>query len=68
VQGKLLYALVVCALCLSMVLSWMCRVIALALVRDLSSSSDRALCLFSTFDRLLEFLLFVCFFQLFPFL
>jgi hypothetical protein len=32
----------------------------------LSSSSDLALCLFSTFDRLLEFLLVVSF--LFPFL
>jgi hypothetical protein len=30
VQGELLYALVVCALCLSMVLSRMCRVVALA--------------------------------------
>jgi hypothetical protein len=30
VQGELLYALVVCALCLSMVLSQMCRAVALA--------------------------------------
>jgi hypothetical protein len=30
VQGELLYALVVCALCLSMVLSRICRVVALA--------------------------------------
>jgi hypothetical protein len=30
VQGELLYALVVCALFLSMVLSRMCRVVALA--------------------------------------
>jgi hypothetical protein len=30
VQGELLYALVVCALCLSMVLSRMCRAVALA--------------------------------------
>jgi hypothetical protein len=28
--GEHLYALVVCALCLSMVLSWMCRAVALA--------------------------------------
>jgi hypothetical protein len=30
VQGELLYALVVCALCLSMVLSQMCRAVARA--------------------------------------
>jgi hypothetical protein len=30
VQGELLYALVVCALCLSIVLSRMCRVVTLA--------------------------------------
>jgi hypothetical protein len=30
VQGEFLYALVVCALCLSMVLSRMCQVVALA--------------------------------------
>jgi hypothetical protein len=67
VQGELLYALVVCALCLSIVLSQMCRAVALAEgVPDLSSSSDLALCLFPAFDRLLEFLLVVYF--LFPFL
>jgi hypothetical protein len=42
----------------------MCRVVALAYgVRDLSSSSDIALCLCLAFDRLLEFL-FVRFFSL----
>jgi hypothetical protein len=62
VQGEFLVALVVCALCLSMVLSRMCRAITLAQgVRDLSSSSDLALCLSLAFDRLLEFL-FICFF------
>jgi hypothetical protein len=56
------FGLVVCALCLSFVLSRMCRAVALASgVRDLSSSSDLALCLCLAFDRLLEFL-FVCFF------
>jgi hypothetical protein len=30
VQAEFLYALVVCALCLSIVLSWICRVVALA--------------------------------------
>jgi hypothetical protein len=54
---------VVCALCLIFVLSRMCRVVALAKgVRDLSSSSDLALCLCLAFDRLLEFL-FVHFFS-----
>jgi hypothetical protein len=55
------FGLAVCALCLSIVLSRMCRAVALAYgVRDLSSSSDLALCLCLAFDRLLEFL-FVCF-------
>jgi hypothetical protein len=53
---------VVCALCLSMVLSQMCRVVALAKgVRGLSSSSDLALRLSLAFDRLLSFLF--CFFS-----
>jgi hypothetical protein len=57
------FGLVVCALCLSFVLSRMCRAVALASgVRDLSSSSDLALCLCLAFDRLLEFL-FVCLFS-----
>jgi hypothetical protein len=51
------FGLVVCALCFSFVLSQMCRAVALAKgVRDLSSSSDLALCLCLVFDRLLEFL------------
>jgi hypothetical protein len=51
------FVLVVCALCLSFVFSRMLRAVALAKgVRDLSSSSDLALCLCSSFDRLLEFL------------
>jgi hypothetical protein len=55
------FGLVVCALCLSLVLSRMCRVVALAYgVRDLSSSSHLALCFCLVFDCLLEFL-FVCF-------
>jgi hypothetical protein len=46
VQGELLFALVVCALCLSMVWSRMCRAVSLAKgVQDLSSSSDPVLCL-----------------------
>jgi hypothetical protein len=54
----------VCALCLSMVLSRMCQAVALAQgVRDLSSSSDLALRLSLAFDRLLRFL-FICFFFL----
>jgi hypothetical protein len=57
------FGLVVCALCLSIVLSRMCRAVALAKgVRDLSSSSDLALCLCLVFDRLLEFL-FIRFFS-----
>jgi hypothetical protein len=56
VQGQLLHALVVCSLFLSIVLSRMCRVVALAQgVRELSSSSDVALCLSFAFDHLLEF-------------
>jgi hypothetical protein len=55
---------VVCALCLSIVLSRMCRVVALAYgVRDLSSSSDLSPCLSLAFDHLLEFLC-ICFFLL----
>jgi hypothetical protein len=48
-------------------LSQICRVVALAYgVRDLSSSSDLALCLCLAFGRLLEFfLLFVSFLFLF---
>jgi hypothetical protein len=54
------FGLVVCALCLSIILSRMCRAIALAYgVRDISSSSDLAFCLLLAFDRLLVFLLFV---------
>jgi hypothetical protein len=60
------FGLVVHALCLSFVLSRMCRAVALALgVRDLSSSSDLALCPCLAFDRLLEFILFVSFLFLF---
>jgi hypothetical protein len=60
------FALVVCALCLSIVLSLMCRDVSLAQgVQDLSSSSDLALCLFLAFDHLLEFILFVSFLFLF---
>jgi hypothetical protein len=59
------FGLVVCALCLSFVLSRMCRAVALAQgVRDLPSSSDLALCLCLAFDRLLEFL-FIRFFFFF---
>jgi hypothetical protein len=70
VQGELFvvfssFGLVVCALCLCIVLSWMCRAVSLAQgVRDLSSSSDLALCLCLAFDRLLEFL-FIHFFSFF---
>jgi hypothetical protein len=54
-----------CALCLSIVLSRMCRAVALAQgVRDLSSSSDLSLCFCLAFDRLLEFL-FICFLSFF---
>jgi hypothetical protein len=61
------FGLVVCALCLSIVLSRMCRAVALAYeVRDLSSSSDLALCLCLAFDHVLEFL-FIRLFS-FPFL
>jgi hypothetical protein len=57
------FVLVVCALCLSIVLPRMCRVVALAEgVRDLSSSGDLSLCLCLAFDRLLEFL-FIRFFS-----
>jgi hypothetical protein len=57
------FGLVVCALCLSIVLSRMCRAVALAYgVRNLSSLSDLALCLCLAFDRLLEFL-FIRFFS-----
>jgi hypothetical protein len=57
------FGLVVCALCLSVVLYRMCRAVALASgVRDLSSSSDLALCLCLVFDCLLEFL-FIRFFS-----
>jgi hypothetical protein len=50
---------VVCAICLSMVLSWMCRAVALAQgVRDLSSSSDIALRLSLAFERLLRFFIY----------
>jgi hypothetical protein len=53
---------VACALCLSMVLSRICRAVSLAQgVRDLSSSSDLYLCLSLVFDRLSEFLVFVSF-------
>jgi hypothetical protein len=58
------FSLVACALCLSIVLSRMCRVVALSKgVRDLSSSSDLALCLSLAFDRLLDFL-YIHFFSL----
>jgi hypothetical protein len=44
----------------------MCRVVALALgVRDLSSSSDLALCLSLAFDHLLEFLFYLFLFFFF---
>jgi hypothetical protein len=57
------FGLVVCALCLSIVLSRMCRAVTLAYgVRDLFSSSDLALCFSLAFDRLLEFL-FIHFFS-----
>jgi hypothetical protein len=51
------FGLVVCALCFSVVLSRMCRAIAIAYgVRDLSSSGDISLCLCLTFDHFLKFL------------
>jgi hypothetical protein len=57
------FGLVVCTLCLSMILSRMCRAVALAYgVRDLSSSGDLSLCLCLAFDHLLEFL-FIRFFS-----
>jgi hypothetical protein len=57
------FGLVVCALCLSIVLSRMCRAVALAYgVRDLSSSSDLSLCVSLAFNRLLEFLFIRSFF------
>jgi hypothetical protein len=57
------FGLVVCALSLSIVLSRMCRAVVVAYgVRDLSSSSDLALCLCLAFDRVLEFL-FIRFFS-----
>jgi hypothetical protein len=57
------FGLVVCALCLSMILSQMCRAVALAYgVRDLSSSSNLALFLSLVFDHLLKFL-FIRFFS-----
>jgi hypothetical protein len=67
VQGELFLVfklwLVICALCLSIGLSRMCRAVALALgVRDLSYLGDLSLCLCLAFDRLLEFL-FICFFS-----
>jgi hypothetical protein len=66
VQGELLYALVVCALCLSMVLLGCVELLPLPKgVRDLSSSSDLALCLSLAFDCLLEFL-FIRYFFFFP--
>jgi hypothetical protein len=69
VQGELFvvfssFDLVVCAICLSIVLSRMCRAIALTSgVRDLSSSGDLSLSLCLAFVRLLEFLFirFFCF-------
>jgi hypothetical protein len=58
------FGLVVCALCLSMVLSRMCRAVALAYgVRDLSFSSDLVLCLSLAFDHLLRFLFIHFFFS-----
>jgi hypothetical protein len=57
------FALVVCALCLSIVLSRMCRAVTLAYgVRDLSSSGDLSLCLCLVFNHLLEFI-FIRFFS-----
>jgi hypothetical protein len=57
------FGLVVCALCPSIGLSRMCRVVALAYgVQDLYSSSDLALCLCLAFDRFLDFL-FIRFFS-----
>jgi hypothetical protein len=67
VQGSSLWfsslGLVGSALCLRIVLSRMCRAVALAQgVRGLSSSGDLYLCLCLAFDRLLEFL-FIRFFS-----
>jgi hypothetical protein len=57
------FGLVVCALCLSIVLSEMCRAVALAEeVPDLSSSSYLSLCPSLAFNHLSEFL-FICFFS-----
>jgi hypothetical protein len=60
------FGLVVCALCLSFVLSWMCRAVALAYgFRDLYSSSDLALFLVWLSIACWSFFLFVCFLFLF---
>jgi hypothetical protein len=56
------FGLMVCALCLSIVLSRMCGAVALAYgVRDLSSSSDLALCLFFPSIACWSFFLFISF-------